>query len=309
MAHGRTLTLAAIVAAGLAGPAAAQDTIDVAYTGGADAAALFISIADGGFAKAGVTVKSTRIPIMPNMPAALLSNSVQIGAMTATVLIQAAEGGLDLVAVSGSTVTSKKVHNLGVVVRTGETYKSPKDLIGKKVGVPGFGAYAHVVTRRWLTDSGVDPKQVDFVELTLPSMADALRSNSVDAAVAVDPFLDRVVASKAGFQAVSLVDSMPEDKPVILYAATRQWAESHPKELAAFRAGIEAGSKVVVNDVDKARAIVAEATKVPPAVAKTFQMGFPAPKIRADQIAWWIGVMEKQDMLEKKLDAAKLVAK
>jgi NitT/TauT family transport system substrate-binding protein len=309
MANARIVLLAAFAAAGIAGPAAAQDKLAVAYTGGAGAAALFVGIDDGAFAKHGLTVEPIRVPIMPNMPAALLSNSVQIGAMTATVLIQAAEGGLDLVAVSGSTVTSKSVADIGVVVRSDEDIKGPKDLVGKKVGVPGFGAYAHVVTRKWLMDSGVDPKKVDFVELTLPSMTDALRSNSVDAAVAVDPFLDRVIASKAGRLLFALNEAIPEDKPVLVYGATRAWADAHPKELAAFRAVIKEGSAVVRDDPDKARAIVAVAIKAPPDVAKTFKLGFPSPEIRVDQIAWWIDIMQQQDMLQKKLDPAKLVAK
>ncbi len=35
----------------------------------------------------------------------------------------------------------------------------PADFVGKKVGVPGIGAFLDVLFRKWLIDGGVDPRR------------------------------------------------------------------------------------------------------------------------------------------------------
>ena len=65
---------------------------------------------------------------------------------------------------------------VAAVARNGVTIKDAKDFVGKKVGAPGIGAFLHVLFRKWLIDKGVDPKSVNFVEVTFPTMSDALKS-------------------------------------------------------------------------------------------------------------------------------------
>ena len=56
------------------------------------------------------------------------------------------------------------------------TIKEAKDFVGKKVGAPGIGAFLQVLFRKWLIEKGVDPESVNFVEVTFPTMSDALKS-------------------------------------------------------------------------------------------------------------------------------------
>uniref|UniRef100_UPI0013D4B6FB ABC transporter substrate-binding protein n=1 Tax=Klebsiella pneumoniae TaxID=573 RepID=UPI0013D4B6FB len=92
---------------------------------------------------------------------------IQIGGPTATVFLQAADGGLGLVGIAGaSAMTPANNQFTAVVVRNGLSLTKPADFIGKKVGAPGFGAYLHVLFVKWLMDNGVDPAKVNFVEVT-----------------------------------------------------------------------------------------------------------------------------------------------
>ena len=72
------------------------------------------------------------------------------------------------------------------------TIKDAKDFVGKKVGAPGIGAFLHVLFRKWLIEKGVDPKSVNFVEVTFPTMSDALKSGAVDAVLTAEPFITRM---------------------------------------------------------------------------------------------------------------------
>ena len=140
--------------------AQAQQKLQIGCTATSDCASAMIAIDEGIFKKLGVDAEMVLIGINSNIPAALLSNSIQIGGPTTPVFLQAADGGLDLVAVAGASVMNERTRSLTTVFgRTGVSLKEPKDFVGKKVGAPGLGAFLHVLFVKWLMEKGVDPKK------------------------------------------------------------------------------------------------------------------------------------------------------
>src|SRR3954453_307889 len=94
------------VSLALTGTALAQAMIQVGCTATSDCASAMIAVDEGIFKKHGLEVEMTPVGINSNIPAAILSNSIQIGGPTSTVFLQAVDGGLDLVAIAGATVMS-----------------------------------------------------------------------------------------------------------------------------------------------------------------------------------------------------------
>src|SRR3984885_703514 len=186
-----TKFLAAAVAALLvAGPAQAQTKIQIGCTATSDCASAMVAVDEGIFKKHGLDAEMVLIGINSNIPAAILSNSIQIGGPTSTVFLQAADGGLDLVAIAGASIMNPTSNaNIAAFVRNGITIREPRDFIGKKVGVPGLGAFLHVLFVKWLVEKGVDPKSVNFVEVTFPTMADIIKSGGGGAGVTGEPFV------------------------------------------------------------------------------------------------------------------------
>ncbi|WP_283810332.1 ABC transporter substrate-binding protein [Bradyrhizobium guangdongense] len=126
--------------------AVAQTKIQVGCTATTDCASAMVAVDEGIFKKHGLDVEMTPIAINSNIPAAILSNSIQIGGPTSTVFLQAADGGLDLVAIAGATVMNPTSNTaITAFVRNGITIKEPKDFVGKKVGAPGLNAFLHVL--------------------------------------------------------------------------------------------------------------------------------------------------------------------
>src|ERR1043165_10214105 len=95
--------LAAVLAAA---PATAQNKIQIGCTATSDCASAMLAIDEGVFKKHGIEAEMVLIGINSNIPAAILSNSIQIGGPTSTVFLQAADGGLDLVPIAGATIMS-----------------------------------------------------------------------------------------------------------------------------------------------------------------------------------------------------------
>ena len=308
MRHILTLTAIALLAIGSAvPPAPAATKVNLLYIPGGDFVPSFVAKDQGIFERHGLDVDMSIAQNGSVISAALAADQAQIGVPTPPVLLQANEQGLDLVIVAGATVLPFPKNAAGVIAREGSNLKGPQDLVGHKVGVPGIGAALHVLFRYYLLENKVDFHKVDFAETLLPRMRDLLAAKTVDAVVAVNPFIGQITGSGAGYLAVALAGQIPSGKPVIMYVTTREWAEQHKAELAAFRAGIFDGAKFVVAEPDRTKEDANRYAKLPPQVLKAAELSDQVPNINTDDLAWWFGVMKQQGMLTHDLDMKKLL--
>ena len=292
----------------LAAPAAAETKLSIGTAGGGTAtAALFAAKEEGYFGKRGLDVSILMGGLDSNMPSALLAHSLDIAATSATTFFQAVDGGLDLVVILGGTATSKRPTDEAVLAAKDSGIHDPKDFIGRKVGVPGIGAALHVLYRYWLTERGVDFHKVQFAETLLPRMRDLLAAKTVDAVVAVNPFIGQITDAGVGYIAVPLAGEIPSGKPVIMYVTTRDWADEHKSEVAAFRGGISEGADFVAAEPDRTKEDINRYAKLPPQVLKVAQLSDQVPKIDDTGLGWWFDVMKRQDMLTHAIDVKKLL--
>src|SRR5215213_7690976 len=161
----KTLT-ALICSAIFATAALAQTKVNIGFSPAADFTPVFAAKDKGFFDKRGLDVTLTRIPLASNIPAAIVSDSLQIGMGTGSMLVQTAEAGLGLVALNGASRFQKSNSIVSLVARTGEKIQKPEDFKGKKVGVPGLNSMLHVLFQKWLLDNNVSLQQVTMIEAT-----------------------------------------------------------------------------------------------------------------------------------------------
>jgi NitT/TauT family transport system substrate-binding protein len=302
---------AAVVAAVLLRDGAqAQTRIQVGCTATSDCASAMVGVDEGIFKRHGLDVEMVLIGINSNIPAAILSNSIQIGGPTSTVFLQAIDGALDLVAVEGASIMNKTSNDaVAAFVRTGIEATEAKDFVGKKVGAPWLGAFLHVLFRKWLIEKGVDPKGVNFVEVTFPTMNDVLKSGAVDTVLTAEPFVARMTSAGTGHVGARYAADLARTEPIILYAASRDWAEKNPDAIGSFRAGIAEAATIVNSDRDKASAAIAKFTKQPLELVKMSAPNYSEPALKSEQLEWWIDVMKQQNMLQGKVDLDRLMLK
>jgi NitT/TauT family transport system substrate-binding protein len=303
------LARACMAVALFAGPALAEPIkIKIACTATSDCASAMVATYNGVFAKHGIDAEMTLIGINTNIPPAIASDSIQIGGPTSPVFLQAVDGGLDLVAVAGASVMDpEESKTIAAVARTGVSIKDPKDFVGKKVGAPGIGAFLHVLFRKWLIEKGVDPESVNFVEVTFPTMNDALKSGSVDVVLTAEPILSRIVKAGNGQVAALYAADLARHDPIIFYAASRKFAEDHPDVIKAFRAAIDEAAPIVNSDREIATQSIAKFTKMPIDLVRQTRPDLAKPELKGSDLAWWIETMKQQDMLQGSPDLNKLV--
>ncbi|MBQ1022762.1 ABC transporter substrate-binding protein [Micromonospora sp. C95] len=86
----------------------------------------------------------------------------------------------------------------GYYVLDDSPVRSPRDLIGRKVGMNTLGAHAEAVLKTWLARGGLTPaeiKQVELVALPPVSTEQSLRQKQIDVAVLGGVIRDKAVAS------------------------------------------------------------------------------------------------------------------
>ena len=299
------------LAASLPARAQAPTKIVFGYTAVTDFTSVFVAAEEGYFKKRGLDVELKFIPINSTIPAAIQSDSLQIGGPTPSVFLQAVDGGLDHVVVAGGGVTSKSITGFGLVARAGSGIKTAQDTVGKKIGVPGLGAFLHVTFRAWLKSQGVDYKKVNFVEAAFPQHGDLLRGGSVDAVVSADPFMSRITDSGVGYVASYYSTFLPEGQPTIIHTARRDWVEKNPAAARAFREALQEAAAFMANpkNNDKVRAAIGKYIKLPPDVIAKVQISPPGPVVTEKQLAYWVGLMKDQDMLKTTPDVTRLIVR
>ena len=311
----RTLIAASLSAgaAAIALPARAQGITKIVYgyTAVTDFATVFLGVDEGFFKKRNIEVEPKFIPLNSTIPAAIQADSLQIGGPTPSVFLQAVDGGLDHVVVGGGGMTAPNQTGYGVVARAGTGIRNAQDFVGKKVGVPGLGAFLHVGFRAWLKLNKVDYKKVNFVEAAFPQHGDLLRGGSIDAVVTADPFMARIIDSGAGYVASYYGTFLTPGMPTILHTARRDWVAKNAAAARAFREGIVEAAAFLNKPANESRvrAAIGHYVKVPPEVLARMQISPPAPVITEKQLDYWVGLMKDQEMLKTSPKVASLIAK
>jgi NitT/TauT family transport system substrate-binding protein len=289
--------VAALLAAMAVAPVSAQTKIAFGYQPVFDLAPIILALEKDLFAKHGLEIELKPIPLNSQNPAALESGDVDIAMPTASVLLQAVNAGLDHVAVGGFIETVKTDSNFGIVVRPEANISQPSDFVGKKVGVPGLNAFLHVMLREWLTMKGVDWKKVDFIETQHPLMEGILKSGSVDAVVAVQPFMTRILASKTGQLLSHFIRDMPDGMSITVFASKRAWAEKNPVAIKAFRAAFAESAAYAFAKPDEARATIAKFLKLPPPAVAVVEIPRFTSALGDGHLAPWVAIMKSQGMI------------
>jgi NitT/TauT family transport system substrate-binding protein len=288
--------------------AAAPASLSVGYTNTSSFTGLFIAKDRGLFAKHGLDVTLVLIALNSTIPSALVGGSIQIGGTTPPVFLRAQAGGLDVVVVAGGAVNDvRNKVGAGVLGRVGADIKTAKDFEGRRVGVPGLGAYMDVLFRRWLKEHGADDKKVRFVEVPLAQSLDILRSGNVDAMLVGEPFYSRVLHANAGYLIAPYLTEMPDGLFAVYFSSTRDWATTHAAEIRAFRDALSEANAFASEQPEAAREIVARATHLPADVVATMVLPTLRLTVPTDDLHYWADTLVAQGMIRQLPNAELLV--
>jgi NitT/TauT family transport system substrate-binding protein len=292
------LLLVGLVSPTLAAPA----KVTIGFPPATDFLAAYVAKDEGFFAKHDIDAKMTLIPVVNNIPSAIVSGSVQIGMSTIPTFLQAVDGGLDLKLIAGAARHTKAHPFISLLARKGVNYSKPSDLIGKKVGVPGINSVIDVMLRKWLINNKVPIDKVKIIEAPLPQLPNVLNSGSIDYVAIVEPFRTKIVATKSGTIAAEYFAEVNPDVLVSCWIAGGEWADKHPQVVKNFRAAIDEGLAFIRNNPAKAREIEKKYIHYNSPSFPTFNN-----KARPEDLTFFLKLGDELHLYRHKLDPKKIV--
>ena len=289
-------------------PAAAQTTkIRAGYTSGGDVSAAFVARDQGMFARRGLDVTLTMLAFGSVLPPALESGSMEIATPTAPVLLQANDNGIELVAVSGGSVSTRDSKNHALVTRNGLDLKTAQDFAGKRIGIAGRGGFFDLLFQEWMLKNGIKPDRFTIIEIGQPQMSDMLKGGSVDAVVAADPNITRMLQTGVGKVSLYIDSQYPDGLPVIVWAAARRWVAANRDAAKGFAEAIAEASTWAQAHPEEWRHVIAGYTGLPLAMIQAASLPNLQAALTAEQLALWNPIMRDQGLLTADVDTRKLL--
>ncbi len=278
--------------------------VSIGYPTSSDFLPALVAKEKGFFAKRGIDAAMTRVPLINNIPAAMMSGDLQIGAATPPTFLQAVDGGLDMVLIASAARHRKDLPSKSLVVRKDFAYAKPEDLKGAKIGVAGLKSSMDILLRRWLKIKGIDPRDIAFIEAQFPQMPDLLKSGTLDAVTVTEPIRTIILKSGVGVVAAEYFAEVSPDFMVTNWMVTGDYAKKNPAIIAGFRGALEEAIVYIKTNVEECREIE----------KKNFNVAAPefptlvAAASPAD-LQLWIDIGKEQGLYRTAMDAATLVLK
>lgn len=194
------------------------------------------------FEKNGLDVEIIRIGGSSRVVQAMVAGEIKMAHVGASTVVEANLSGGDLVIIA-STVNVPTFHMM-----VGAAVKSPKDLVGKRIGISRFGGATEVLTRSVLEKWGIDSsKDVTLLQMGgVQETATGLIARVVDAGLLSSP--QYLTVMDEGFHSLAYLADMGIPYMSGAIATTRTFIRSQPDIVRRFMRGLLEGIKVYTTD-------------------------------------------------------------
>ena len=244
-------------------PAAGMAKVSIGVIPIIDVAPAYLGRKKGFFSSRGIDLSLVQEQGGAAIVKGVLGGKYQFGFSNATSLMAAQADGAGLKAVAnGVNSTGRPGRDFSaVVVRDGSPIRTPKDLVGRKIGVNALKSLGDTTVRQSVRKAGGDPTKLAFEAIPFPEMPAALQAGQVDAAWVVEPQLSEALTQGSQVIASNFVDTA-EDLTVALYFTGTGLTTQDPDLVARFTAAIKESLEYASKHPDEVRDIIGSYTPI-----------------------------------------------
>jgi NitT/TauT family transport system substrate-binding protein len=275
----------------------------------ADTAPVQLAISKGYFKAEGLNVKTQVIPGgaagIPLLKSGRLDFS--FGNYVSLLTAGIKDPGFKPKIVAEGFQSASKTHTL--MVRKDSPFHTIKDLAGKKIAVNTKRNISTLLVRAAAKPEGFDfDEDKNFVEVAPPAMEQALKSKSVEAVQAIEPFGTQMQESMGARMVADLSSGPTADFPIAGYASTEKFVKENPKTVAAFQRALikaqgECADRKVVQDI-----LPTYAKGIDAKVASTMSYGTYPTSLNATRLQRVADVMQQFGYVDKRIDVKQFIA-
>lgn len=261
--------------------------------------ALFIAQAKEMYEKEGLKVETIEFNAGPDLVKAAATGQIDIGFCGTPPAVTGIAKGVPI-----KIVAAVNQEGSGIVVREDAGIQKIEDLKGKTIAIPMKGSIQDVLLHMTLKEHGINPEEVNIIEMQVPLMPKALEAGKIDGFIAWEPYVS--MAEQKGYgHAIAYSRDIWKDHPCCVVIATDQFIKEHPDQLRKFlKVHVEA-TEYLNTHKNESASIVAEALGTDPAVEKrAFQnMKFIAVPTSSfiDNVMKFVGIEKQLGYIKKDL--------
>jgi NitT/TauT family transport system substrate-binding protein len=219
---------------------------------------------------------------------ALAGDSADVGVANPLSIAQAFTKGIPISILAGGGLYTTASPATLLLIPKDSTLRTPKDLEGKTIGLPGLGDQLQAATVVWLQKNGVDPAKVRFIEVNPGALIrNALERGRVDAATAPEPTLTESVQGGARVFGDPFAALAPRFF-IGVWIARNEWIKANPDVARRFADAIYDAGKWANAHKSESAAILAKYARGDAELFRTMHRAtYPAsldPKLLAPPI-------------------------
>jgi NitT/TauT family transport system substrate-binding protein len=286
------------------GPEQAEITVGVLPI--ADVAPVYLAVERGLFADEGLTVTVELVQGGAAAIPSLVAGDLDISYGNWVSFLLANQGGIELRAVAAGVAAAPGFTELLALPGSG-LGGDPAALAGTTIAVNTLNNIGELAIRSTLEANGVNPDDVQLVEIPFPDMGAALERGDVDVIWASEP-VPTVVKGDLG--AVTVADSFigeMEGFPVAGYQATDDFLAANPRTVAAFQRAMAAAVAIIAEEPDTLTEVLLGYTNLAPEVVEQLSLPSYQTALDAATLARVRDYLVEFSMLDDGLDVETLV--
>ncbi|OMQ16736.1 hypothetical protein A7K94_0200610 [Modestobacter sp. VKM Ac-2676] len=179
----------------------------------------------------------------------LISGEVDIAHTGGVSLVAAVSQGIPVQAIAGSMNADSSIVTSGILVPEDSPIQEYSDLAGKTVGLQGLKETTHLGTLLGVEGQGGDPSSVNFVQLPLPGLNDAVLKGQVDAVYNIGSFYPTGLSQ--GLRPIGApANEYMDGGPSALWFATQSYIAENEETVEKFQAAMEEATQFARDNHD-----------------------------------------------------------
>jgi NitT/TauT family transport system substrate-binding protein len=262
---------------------------------------LYLANEQGWLAEEGIALDLQTMAGGAEIVPAMIGGSLDMGIANAFSHVVARDQGFDVKAVAAGASEARGSPTHAILVRGDSPIQSAQDLVGRTMATNTLNNIDHVMQMTWLQNAGVDPRQVNIVEVPFPQHPAALAQSRVDAIGPTEPFVTAALGQGARVLAYHYTDTNPVTL-IAYYAAIGDWLSRNADVAPRFARAIHRANTFLTANPDDTRAAAVRLLNLPEDLATRANFERFETSIDPAGIQWWIDTGRRFGIITNQLN-------
>ena len=285
--------------------------VKVGYIPIGDCLQLYVADGMGFFRDEGISIKRQPMKGGAIIAPAVEAGEVDVGWSNAISIIIAHSKGFDFQFLTSGAISiegTNRVHSLLVAKNSG--INTVADLVGKKVAINTLGNINELSMVALADKNGVNIKKIQLLEVPFPNMETALKQGSVDAVLAVEPFVTLCIEhGTARYLEKSVHRSYGEKFMIGSWFAKNSWVEKNPGKASAFIKAVNKASDYIAAHPDRVSDHLVNNTKLTPDLIKKITMPAFSSRFDKNDLQRMIDMTAKYGFIDSGFKAEQIISR